>query len=97
MGQPAQSPAGHQPGFGETVDLQQTVLRVGDLQEAWRHIAVEHQVVIDLVDDQPNAALAGESEQTALLLRGDYPAGRIARRIDENRRRPRAHLREQMI
>ena len=87
MGQPADAPAGHRPRLGEAVQHQQRIVRPGQLEERRRDRPRVDQPGIDLVGHDPEAALAGEIEQRALLVGGHGPARRIARRVDEDRAR----------
>src|SRR5471032_204380 len=87
MREPAQSPARHRPGLGETVEHQHRIVRSRDLEERRRNGARVNQARIDLVGHDPEAPLLGEVEQGALFVGRHRPAGRIAGRIDEDRAR----------
>ena len=79
MRQPADAPAGHRPGLREAVDRQHPVAVLGDLQDRWRHDAVEIEPAVDLVRDDPDAGAPAEIEQGLHLLARRRPAGRVGR------------------
>ncbi len=87
MRQPADPPARHGPWLGEGVEHDQRIVRPGLFQERGRDRTRIDQARIDLVGHDPHAALLGEVEQRALLVRAHRPARGVSRRIDEDRAR----------
>ena len=97
VGQPAEPPAGHHPGFREAVNDEKPVIMRGDLQEGRGHIPVKNELMVNLVSDDPDTPLPREIEKLLLLFPLDHPARRIARRVDENRLGLFADRREQRL
>ena len=97
MGQPADAPAGHRPGLGEAVEHEQRIVGPACSRKDGATLRVVDQAGINLVGHDPEAALAGEIEQRALLVGGHHPASRIARRVDEDRAGPRVDRVEQAL
>ena len=81
--QPADAPAGHRPVLREGADDDQPLVRRADLQEGRRDVHAIDQAAVDLVGDDPQAALPGEVAHGDLVLPAHRPAGRVARRVDE--------------
>ena len=87
---PADAPAGHRPVLGEGVDEEDAVVLLHRRRRRRaRARAVEDEAAVDLVGDDPEAALAGKREDGAKLVLGRRPAGRVGRRVDEDRARRR--------
>ena len=98
MDQPADAPARHRPGFRETVDHEQCVFVVGDLQERRRmRRAVIDERAVDFVTQDGDAARAREFEDGALFVARHGPAGRIVGARDEDRFGPRVAGVEQLV
>ena len=87
--QPAQAPAGHQEALRKAVDDDQAVVGRGDVEKARRAALrrrLEVDALVDLVGDDPGAGRAAVREERLLLGARQRPAGRVVRRIDEQRR-----------
>ena len=85
---PADTPAGHRPVLGEAVDEQDAVLARRDVEEGRRTAMAVVEQRIDLVGDDPKALFAGEIEDRLQRLVIGGPAGRVGRRVDEQRLGP---------
>ena len=72
---------GNAEGFGEAVELDETVLpaRIGE-QPMWGAVAVGEEVAIGLVNDQPDAACAADLENRLQHGLGIDGAGRVVGR-----------------
>src|SRR5258706_401015 len=67
--QPAQPPAGHQPGLGEGVGADDAILALADLQERRRDaVAGEVKALVAVVGEDPDAVPAAALEDGALLV-----------------------------
>ena len=95
--QPAQPPARHRPGFGEAVDRDDAILRLGDVEEGRRARAFVVQAFIDLVGQDPGARAAAMRQDRLLLLPRQGEAGRVARRVQQHQPRLRRDRRQQPV
>ena len=86
--QPADAPAGHGPVLGHRVDVEDRLVRLRHVVEGGRALVLIEEARIDLVGDDPEPARARKVADGDQLIAGGGPAGRVAGRIQEQRRRP---------
>ena len=93
----AEPPTGHRVDLREAVDGDDAAGLVeaggGDVLA----ILVEHHLVVDVVRDQVDVVLVGETDERLDELTGEDGAGRVPRRVREDRLRPRRDERAKLV
>ena len=71
---PANTPAGHGPGFGEAVDDHKGIVLLGNFQKRRCMGTIEYRTVVHLISDYQDPLITTECQQFLLLLPVHHPA-----------------------
>ena len=93
----ADAPAGHVVGLREREELDGDIFGAGNLKDAGRLVAVEGDVGVGEVLDEPEAVLAGERDEAREERQLDALCGRVRREVDDERLGARRHARDDLF